>query len=98
MIPFREWFGGNIGLGLGVIGIEFIIGLILGLLVKKALKIIVLGAIIIALGSYLGILAVHWDKLSQYSGTAVGLLALLPSILPFGVGLIIGVIIGFIKG
>ncbi len=95
---FGEMFSGNLGFSIGLVGIEFLIGLILGLLVKKGLKIIIIVGIIVAVGSYFGAVAVNWDMVAEAGGTAVALGSVVFTLLPLGAGLLVGGIVGFIKG
>ena len=97
-VPIGEWFGKNIGITSGVIGIEFVVGLVLGLLIKKAIKLIIITAIVIGIGSYLGIIAGNSSSLSQYEMAAISVTSLLLSVAPLSAGIVIGLIIGFIKG
>ncbi|MDI6917951.1 MAG: hypothetical protein QMC80_09180 [Thermoplasmatales archaeon] len=95
---FDEMFSRNFGFSMGLVGIEFLIGLILGLLIKKALKVIIIVAILIGVGSYVGAVAVNWGMVVGTAGTlaALGLLGF--TLLPLGAGLLVGGIVGFIKG
>jgi hypothetical protein len=95
---FGEMFSGNLGFGIGLIGIQFLIGLILGLLIKKALKVIIIVAILICVGFYVGAVTVNWGMIVGTAGTVVALGLLGFTLLPLGVGLLIGGIIGFVKG
>ncbi|MBA3044515.1 hypothetical protein FP804_05210 [archaeon] len=95
---FGEMFGENLGFSMGLVGIEFLVGLILGLLVKKGLKIIIIVAILFAVGSYFGAVAVNWDMVAEAGGTAVALGSVVFTLLPLGAGLLVGGIIGFVKG
>lgn len=95
---FGEMFSGNLGFGIGLIGIQFLIGLILGLLIKKALKVIIIIAVLIGVGSYLGAVAVNWGKVVGVANTTVALGSVVFTLLPLGAGLLIGGIIGFVKG
>jgi len=95
---FGEMFGGNLGFSMGLVGIEFLIGLILGLLIKKALKVIIIVAILVGVGSYLGAVAVNWGKVIGVANTVVALGSIVVTLLPLGAGLLVGGIIGFVKG
>jgi len=95
---FGEMFGGNLGFSVGLVGIEFLIGLILGLLIKKALKIIIIVAILMAIGFYFGAVIVNWGMVAGVAGTVAALGLLGFTLLPLGVGLLVGGIVGFIKG
>ena len=91
-------FGGNLGFSIGLVGIEFLIGLILGLLIKKALKVIIIVTILVIVGIYVGAVAVNWGMVVGTAGAlaALGLLGF--TLLPLGVGLLVGGIVGFVKG
>ena len=93
-----QLFGGNFGFSIGLISIEFLIGLILGLLIKKALKTIIVIAILIGLGSYFSIVIVNWDKIAGTANVAIALSSFIFTLLPLGAGLLVGGLIGFTKG
>jgi uncharacterized membrane protein (Fun14 family) len=82
--------------------IPFIIGLVVGFFVKKFLKIAVIAAIILVVVSYLGFfglsLAALKDLSDKYGPVAVQYGVLLMGMLPLGLGLVIGLIIGFLFG
>lgn len=98
MIDIKELFQNNLGIAAGIVGIEFFIGLILGFFIKKALKLIIIAAIVLGIGSYLGVMAVNVDKLKTHTLAALAQISTYVSVIPFGVGLLIGAVIGFIKG
>lgn len=95
---FGEMFGGNLGFTMGLVGIEFLIGLILGLLIKKALKVIIIVAVLICVGFYFGAVTVNWGMVVGTAGTVAALGLLGFTLLPLGAGLLVGGIIGFVKG
>ncbi len=95
---FGEMFSGNLGFSIGLVGIQFLIGLILGLLIKKGLKVIIIIAVLIGVGSYLGVVAFNPGEVAGAAGTAVALGSVVFTLLPLGAGLLIGGIIGFVKG
>jgi len=80
--------------------IPFILGLIVGYLVHKVLKIAIIAAIILVIVSYLGFfglsLATLKDLTTKYGPIAVQYGTLLIGMLPLGIGFIVGLIIGFI--
>lgn len=82
--------------------IPFIIGLILGFLVKKFLKWAIIGAVIVIILTYFGVWGLTFDKLqgwaTTYGGLAVHEALFVIGILPLGIGFIVGLIIGFIFG
>jgi len=82
--------------------IPFIVGLILGFLVKKLLKWAIIGAVIVFILAYFGFWGITFSKLQGWA-TTYGALALheallVIAILPLGIGFIIGLIVGFIFG
>jgi uncharacterized membrane protein (Fun14 family) len=103
---FEDIFGfitsGSIG-GLPPIAlmiIPLIIGLIVGYLIHKFLKIAIISAVIAVVAAYLGFFTLNIGALKdlsdKYGPMAVQYGTLLIGILPFGIGFIVGVIIGFI--
>ena len=85
-----------------VMAIPFIVGLIVGYLVKKFLKIAIVAIIAVLVIAYLGIWGLSLSKLGEWA-TAYGPFAvhealLVIAVLPLGLGFVIGVILGFIFG
>jgi uncharacterized membrane protein (Fun14 family) len=80
--------------------IPLILGLVIGYLVHKMLKIAIIAAIILVVVSYFGFFGLSLDALKNLSDTygpiAVQYGTLLMGILPLGIGFIVGLIIGFI--
>jgi uncharacterized membrane protein (Fun14 family) len=80
--------------------IPFVIGLIVGYLVHKMLKIAIIAAIILVVVAYFGFYGLSLGALSNIADTygpmAIQYGILLMGMLPLGIGLIVGVIIGFI--
>ena len=80
--------------------IPFILGLVVGYLVHKFLKIAIVAAIILVVVSYFGFFGLSLGALKDlsdsYGPITVQYGALLIGILPLGIGFIVGVIIGFI--
>jgi uncharacterized membrane protein (Fun14 family) len=80
--------------------LPFVIGLIIGYLVHKMLKIAIIAGIILVIVAYLGFFGLSLGALKNLSDTygpiAIQYGALLIGILPLGLGFIVGVIIGFI--
>jgi uncharacterized membrane protein (Fun14 family) len=80
--------------------IPFVIGLIVGYLVHKMLKIAIIAAIILVVVSYFGFFGLSLGALKdlsdKYGPIAVQYGILLIGMLPLGIGLIVGLIIGFI--
>jgi hypothetical protein len=80
--------------------IPFILGLVVGFFVKKFVKIAIIAAIILVVVSYFGFLGLSLGALKDlsdiYGPVAVQYGVLLMGMLPLGLGLIVGLIIGFI--
>ena len=80
--------------------IPFIIGLVVGFFIKKMFKIAIIAAIIIVVVSYLGFFGLSLgalkDLADKYGPIAVHYGVLLMGMLPLGIGLVVGLIIGFI--
>jgi uncharacterized membrane protein (Fun14 family) len=80
--------------------IPFVIGLIVGYLVHKMLKIAIIAAIILVVVAYLGFFGLSLGALKdiadKYGPVALHYGTLLIGILPLGLGFIVGLIIGFI--
>jgi uncharacterized membrane protein (Fun14 family) len=83
-----------------VMVIPFIVGIIVGYLVRKVLKIAIIAAIILIIVSYLGLFGLSPNALKTaaetYGPMVVHYGALLVGVLPIGLGFIVGLIIGFI--
>jgi uncharacterized membrane protein (Fun14 family) len=103
---FEDIFGfitsGSIG-GLPTIVVmilPFVIGLIVGYLVHKVLKIAIIAGIILVVVAYFGFfglsLSALKDLADKYGGIALQYGTLIIGILPLGIGFIVGLIIGFI--
>jgi uncharacterized membrane protein (Fun14 family) len=95
---------GNIGglPPLALMIIPFVVGLIVGFLVNKVLKIAVVVIIVLAVAIYLGLYALDISTLQQlaqqYGPSAMHLGVLIVGVLPLGIGFLVGAIIGFILG
>ena len=85
-----------------VMGLPFIVGLILGFLIKKLLKIALALIIAAGVGVYLGFITINLDALrdaaAKYGDAATVAASMLLSIVPMGAGLIIGFILGLKYG
>ena len=85
-----------------VMAIPFIIGLIVGFLVKKFLKIAIIVAIVAIIVSYFGLFSLSLSTLedlaAKYGPMTIHFAVLLMGMLPLSIGFIIGLIIGFIFG
>ena len=96
---------GSFGAGvpsLVVIAIPLIVGLIIGFVLRKALKIGIILVIVAFAASYLGFISLAGveqsvkDLATKYGPVAMSYVALFFGIIPLSIGLIIGVIIGFV--
>ena len=81
----------------------FIIGLILGILLWKMLKMAIILTILVGIGMYFGVVGSGFiedvrDLLMNYGPQAIQLAALVIGILPFGLGIAAGFVIGLLKG
>jgi hypothetical protein len=80
--------------------IPFVIGLIVGYLVHKMLKIAIIAGIILVVVAYFGFFGLSLGSLSNiaetYGPIAIQYGILLMGMLPLGIGLVVGVVIGFI--
>ena len=79
--------------------IPLVIGLIVGFLIHKFLKIAIIGIIVVAIAAYLGFFVIDTNALKtladQYGPMAVQYGTLLIGILPLGLGFLIGLVVGF---
>ncbi len=80
--------------------IPFVIGLIVGYIAHKMLKIAIIAGIILVIVAYFGFFGLSLGALSNIADTygpiAIQYGTLLMGMLPLGIGLIVGFIIGFI--
>jgi uncharacterized membrane protein (Fun14 family) len=80
--------------------LPFVIGLIIGYLVHKMLKIAIIAGIILVIVAYLGFFGLSLSALQNLANTygpiALHYGTLLIGILPLGLGFIVGLVIGFI--
>lgn len=80
--------------------IPFVIGLIVGYLVHKMLKIAIIAGIILVVVAYFGFFGLSLGALKNIADTygpiAIQYGTLLMGMLPLGLGLVVGFIIGFI--
>ena len=87
---------------IAVMAIPLIIGLVIGFLIKKALKIGLILIVIAFVASYfgfvnLGNLAQEGKNLAvKYGPTALSYVALFFGIIPLSLGLVVGIVVGFI--
>jgi uncharacterized membrane protein (Fun14 family) len=80
--------------------IPFVIGLVVGYLAHKILKIAIIAAIILVVIAYFGFFGLSLGALQgiadTYGPIAIQYGVLLMGILPLGLGLIVGFVIGFV--
>ena len=80
--------------------IPFIVGLIVGYLIHKFLKIAIIAAIIVLVAAYFGVFGLSLGALKdlseKYGPVAIQYGTLLIGILPLGIGFFIGFLIGFV--
>jgi len=80
--------------------LPFVIGLIVGYLVHKVLKIAIIAGIILVVVAYFGFFGLSLGALKnladKYGPIALQYGTLLIGILPLGLGFIVGLVIGFI--
>jgi glucan phosphoethanolaminetransferase (alkaline phosphatase superfamily) len=79
-----------------IMAVPFIIGLIIGFFIKKSLKIAIIAAIILVIATYFGFFGLTWSTLGNVGMDVIQGGILLFGMLPLGIGLVIGLIIGFI--
>ena len=79
--------------------VPFIVGLVLGVLIKRALKLVITLVLVVAIALYFGVIS--WAALNSYLEKvyaniplAMHYAALLFAVLPLGLGFVIGFLIG----
>ena len=87
---------------IAVMAVPFIVGLIVGYLIKKMLKWAIIAGIIVVVIAYFGFfglsLATLGDLANQYGPIAAQGAILLFGFLPLGIGFLLGLSLGFIFG
>jgi hypothetical protein len=87
-----------------VMAIPLVVGLIIGFIIKKVLKIGIILAIVAVVASYFGLINLGAvtqeakDLAAKYGPVALSYVSLFFGIVPLGIGLVIGIIIGFVFG
>lgn len=82
--------------------IPFIVGLVIGIVIKKAIQIGIILVVIAIVASYFGFISLGdvaqgaKDLAAKYGPVALTYVALFFGIIPLSIGLVIGVIIGFV--
>ncbi|MDR0318477.1 MAG: hypothetical protein LBI09_00375 [Nitrososphaerota archaeon] len=80
--------------------IPFVIGIIVGYLTRKILKVAIIVAVLLIIVCYLGLFGLSPDALrtvaDTYGPMVIHYGALLIGVLPIGLGFIVGLIVGFI--
>ncbi|MCW4009143.1 MAG: hypothetical protein NWF05_00790 [Candidatus Bathyarchaeota archaeon] len=87
---------------IAVMAVPFIVGLIVGFLVKKVLKWAIIAGVIVVVVAYFGFfglsLSALGDLATQYGPMAAQGAIMLFGLLPLGLGFLLGLILGFIFG
>jgi uncharacterized membrane protein (Fun14 family) len=87
-----------------VLVIPLVVGLIIGFLIKKVLKIGIILAIVALIAVYFGFISLGTitqalsNLSNKYGPTAMQYVAMFFGIIPLGIGLVLGIILGFIFG
>jgi hypothetical protein len=87
---------------IAVLALPFVVGLIIGYIIRKALKIGIILLVVAIIASFLGFISLSSivseakSFISQYGPTAQAYIAIFFGIIPLSIGLIIGIVIGFI--
>lgn len=85
-----------------VMAVPFILGLVVGFLAKKLLKIAIVAGLIIAVLAFFGFMNLSLnglkDTIASYGPQVVYYAAAVLGVLPLGLGFIIGLALGFIFG
>ena len=80
--------------------VPFIIGIIVGYLIFKFLKIAIIATVVVAIVAYLGLFGLNLNAMKsladKYGPMAIQYGTLLIGILPLGIGFIVGLVIGLI--
>jgi uncharacterized membrane protein (Fun14 family) len=80
--------------------IPFVIGIIVGYLIFKFLKIAIIAIVAVAIVAYLGLFGLNLNAMKgladKYGPMAIQYGTLLIGILPLGIGFMVGLVIGFI--
>jgi len=89
---------------IAIMGMPFIVGLVIGFFIKKILKVAVILAIIAVIASYFGFvnLSGTFEEIkvlaAQYGPEVLTYISLAIGVLPLGIGLVVGIIAGFLLG
>jgi uncharacterized membrane protein (Fun14 family) len=92
--------GGSLG-GLPtvvIMAIPFIVGIVVGFLVKKVLKWAIIGFIIVVILAYFGVWGLSFNTLWTWGAVALPLAIAVVGLLPLTIGFVIGLILGFVFG
>jgi uncharacterized membrane protein (Fun14 family) len=85
-----------------VMAIPFLVGLVVGFLAKKLLKIAIVAGLILVVLAFFGFMNLSLsglkDTIASYGSQVVYYAAVLLGVLPLGLGFIIGLALGFIFG
>ena len=87
-----------------VLAVPFVVGLVIGFLIKKLLKIGIILGLVALVAVYFGFLNLDTisktlsDLVNKYGSVFMSYVAIFFGIIPLGLGLILGVALGFIFG
>jgi uncharacterized membrane protein (Fun14 family) len=85
---------------LAVMAVPLVLGLLVGFLAHKFLKVVVIVVIVLAVAAFFGLFALDIPTLQQlvqqYGSLALSYGALLIGVVPLSIGFVIGAIVGFI--
>jgi len=87
---------------IAVMAVPFVLGLIVGFFIKKALKIAIIAGLAIAAVTYFGMsnlgLEGLKDIIARYGPQALHYAIILVAMVPLSLGFVIGLVIGFLLG
>jgi len=85
-----------------VMAVPFVLGLIVGFFIKKALKIAIIAGLITAVVIYFGLFNLGMegleDIITQFGPQALHYAVILLGMLPLSLGFVIGLVVGFLLG
>ncbi len=91
--------GTTVGLPtLVIMAIPFIVGIVVGFLVKKFLKWAIIAFVVLIVLAFFGVWGLNFATLTQWGGIALQWGILIVGVLPLTFGFVIGLILGFVFG
>ncbi len=85
---------------IAVMALTLIMGVVVGYIIKRMLKIAIILGILVVAAAYLGVFSLSFESLKtaaeQHGPQVVHYATLIIGIMPLGIGFVIGVVIGFI--